>query len=193
MKKTFFKRILAYLIDCIILFFALLIIGLFIPTFGNTNELNTRLTDLYEKYSSQEITINEFTKESQDINYDITKATYLSSIAGIVVYILYSAIYPVYNNGQTLGKKLLKIKVLKNDDKPVNINSLFIRSLIPYGILMNLVLVILILFVNKSAYMSISGVLSSIHMFVLIASIIAMAATGRGIHDYLANTKVEEI
>lgn len=193
MKKTFFKRILAYLIDCIILFFTLLIIGLFIPTFGNTNELNTRLTDLYEKYSSQEITINEFTKESQDINYDITKATYLSSIAGIVVYILYFAIYPVYNNGQTLGKKLLKIKVLKNDDKPVNINSLFIRSLIPYGILMNLVLVILILFVNKSAYMSISGVLSSIHMFVLIVTIIAMAATGRGIHDYLANTKVEEI
>ena len=113
MKKVFFKRILAYLIDCTILFFAMVLVNLFVPVFGDIEELNARLTTSMDNYTSGEITMDEFVEESNDISYDLMKATYISSIAGIVVYILYFVVFQAYNNGQTLGKKWLKLQVVK--------------------------------------------------------------------------------
>ena len=160
MKKIFFKRILAYIIDCVILFFVMLVVNLFIPTFGDVEELNTRLTTSMESYTSGELTVDEFLEESEDISYDIMKATYISSIAGIVVYLLYFVVFQAYNNGQTLGKKWLKLQVVKTDDSNVDMNSLLRRSLFPYGILVNFILVVALLFASKHAYLSINTILS---------------------------------
>lgn len=193
MNKLFFKRVGAYLLDCTILFFALIIVNLFIPTFGNTNDLNKRLSDISSRYMAQEITMEELTQESQDINYDISKATYLSTIAGIVIYMLYFVVLPVYNNGQTLMKKVFKIKVVKSGGSAVDINTMLMRCLLPYGILMNLVLVFLILFVSKNLFLNINVILSNIHMILIIITLIMMITKKRGLHDYIANTEVEEI
>lgn len=192
MKKIFFKRILAYIIDCVILFFAMLVVNLFIPTFGDVEELNTRLTTSMESYTSGELTVDEFLEESEDISYDIMKATYISSIAGIVVYLLYFVVFQAYNNGQTLGKKWLKLQVVKTDDSNVDMNSLLRRSLFPYGILVNFILVVALLFASKHAYLSINTILSNIQMIIIFITIIMMFMKDRGIHDYLANTKVIE-
>lgn len=192
MKKIFFKRILAYIIDCVILFFAMLVVNLFIPTFGDVEELNTRLTTSMESYTSGELTVDEFLEESEDISYDIMKATYISSIAGIVVYLLYFVVFQAYNNGQTLGKKWLKLQVVKTDDSNVDMNSLLRRSLFPYGILVNFILVVALLFASKHAYLSINTILSNIQMIIIFITLIMMFMKDRGIHDYLANTKVIE-
>lgn len=192
MKKIFFKRILAYIIDCVILFFAMLVVNLFIPTFGDVEELNTRLTTSMESYTSGELTVDEFLEESEDISYDIMKATYISSIAGIVVYLLYFVVFQAYNNGQTLGKKWLKLQVVKTDDSNVDMNSLLRRSLFPYGVLVNFILVVALLFASKHAYLSINTILSNIQMIVIFITLIMMFMKDRGIHDYLANTKVIE-
>ena len=192
MKKIFFKRILAYIIDCVILFFAMLVVNLFIPTFGDVEELNTRLTTSIESYTSGELTVDEFLEESEDISYDIMKATYISSIAGIVVYLLYFVVFQAYNNGQTLGKKWLKLQVVKTDDSNVDMNSLLRRSLFPYGVLVNFILVVALLFASKHAYLSINTILSNIQMIIIFITLIMMFMKDRGIHDYLANTKVIE-
>lgn len=192
MKKIFFKRILAYIIDCVILFFVMLVVNLFIPTFGDVEELNTRLTTSMESYTSGELTVDEFLEESEDISYDIMKATYISSIAGIVVYLLYFVVFQAYNNGQTLGKKWLKLQVVKTDDSNVDMNSLLRRSLFPYGVLVNFILVVALLFASKHAYLSINTILSNIQMIVIFITLIMMFMKDRGIHDYLANTKVIE-
>ena len=192
MKKVFFKRILAYLIDCTILFFAMVLVNLFVPVFGDIEELNARLTTSMDNYTSGEITMDEFAEESNDISYDLMKATYISSIAGIVVYILYFVVFQAYNNGQTLGKKWLKLQVVKTDNNNVDINSLLRRSLFPYGILINFILVILLLFTSKSVYLNINTILSNIQIIIMFITLIMMFIKERGIHDYLANTKVIE-
>ena len=192
MKKVCFKRILAYLIDCTILFFAMVLVNLFVPVFGDIEELNARLTTSMDNYTSGEITMDEFAEESNDISYDLMKATYISSIAGIVVYILYFVVFQAYNNGQTLGKKWLKLQVVKTDNNNVDINSLLRRSLFPYGILINFILVILLLFTSKSVYLNINTILSNIQIIIIFITLIMMFIKERGIHDYLANTKVIE-
>ena len=193
MNKLFFKRILAYLIDCVILFVAITLINVFIPTSGNTNELNKKLTNLMNDYMSEKVTIEEFTEQSEDLNYELTNATYISSVVGIIIYILYFVVFQAYNNGQTLGKKLLKLQVIKENGGRADVNTLLIRCLIPYGILVNFILIILILFVNKSLFLNISNILSNLHMIIIFITLIFMMIKSRGLHDYLAKTKIVEI
>ena len=192
MKKIFFKRILAYVIDCTILFFVMVLVNLFIPVFGDIEELNARLTTSMDNYTTGDITMDEFVEESNDISYNLMKATYISSIAGIVIYILYFVVFQAYNNGQTLGKKWLKLQVIKMDNSNVDINSLLRRSLFPYGILVNFILVILLLFTSKSVYLNINTILSNIQTIIIFITLIMMFIKERGVHDYLANTKVIE-
>jgi len=191
--KLGIKRIGAFLLDCTILFFALTMINMFIPTFGNVENLSEKTIDIMEEYLEGNITEEKFVEETNDLNYNISKGTYLYTIAGIVVYILYFVVYQAYNNGQTLGKKVFKIQVLKLNDELPDKNCLIIRSLIPYGILTNFILLILILFVSKNVYLNINITLSNIHMIVIFISILLMFIKGRGIQDYLAKTKVKEV
>ena len=104
----------------------------------------------------------------------ISKETYISTVVSIVIYILYFVVFQAYNNGQTLGKKVFKIQVVKNDDSMVDINTLLIRSLIPYGILVNFISLVLILFVGKGLYNNISTILSNTHLIVIFITIIMM-------------------
>ncbi len=191
--KISFKRIGAYIVDCLILFVVLLIVGMFIPTFGDARELSERLTSISDDYFNEKIDAKEYVEAANDVNYDISKATYLSSITGIVVYILYFVVFQAYNNGQTLGKKLFKIRVVKTDGSSLDINTLIKRCLIPYGILVNIVLLIMLLVTSKSVYISINGILSNIHLFIIAISIVMVFANNRGAHDYLAGTTVEEL
>ena len=191
--KLGFKRLVAFLLDCIILFFALTVVNLFVPTFGDIDNLSNRTLEIVEDYANGEITKDKFKEESNDINYELSKVSYLSTIAGIVIYILYFVVFQAYNNGQTLGKKVFRLQVLKTNDELPDINCLTKRCLIPYGILVNFILVVLILFVSKNTYLAINTILSNIHMCVIVATIVTMFIKNRGIHDYLSNTKVEEI
>ena len=191
--KLGFKRCGAFLLDCLILFIVLTTITLFVPTFGNVEGLTEETFEIMEEYVNEEITKDKFIEESNNISYELSKGTYLYTIVGIVIYILYFVVFQAYNNGQTLGKKVFKIQVLKIDDELPDKNCLLIRSLIPYGILVNFVLVVAILFVNKDIYLNINTILNNIHMYVIIISVILMFIKGRGIQDYLAKTKVEEV
>ena len=56
-----------------------------------------------------------------------------------------------------------------------------------------IVLLVGILLAGLGLYLNINSALSTIHMFLMIITIIMMATQKRGLHDYIANTKVEEI
>jgi len=189
----FFKRIGAYMLDCIILFFAITLVNLFIPVSAETTEISNKMVDLMNDYIEEKISLEEFKKESSDLNYKLSKQTYISTVASIVIYILYFVVFQAYNNGQTLGKKLFKIQVVKHDDSMVDINTLLIRCLIPYGIFVNFISLVLILFVGKGLYNNIYTILSNAHLIVIAVTVIMMMIKSRGIHDYLAKTKIEQV
>ena len=49
--------------------------------------------------------------------------------------------------------------IFVNDDSKIDINTMLIRCLIPYGILVNFLSVVFILFLSKSTYINVSGIL----------------------------------
>lgn len=193
MEKPTVKRAFAYIIDLMIVVF---IIGLF----TNIEALNPN----YEKYEqafesykaliaeSENTNNSQTVKQATNVMYDLNKYSVSTSIINVVVMVLYFGLFQYYNKGQTIGKKLMKIKVVSNDGKKLKLSQVIIRMLIINSVLTSVILICLISFASKGLYISTGKYINMIDATLVSASIIMIMFKndGRGLHDLLANTKV---
>lgn len=191
-KAMFSQRVLAFLIDLVLLSFITSLITMFVPVNDTTTKLYEEQNRVLEGYVDGTVSMEEYVNQMVDLGYDISKQTVIVSIVSIVVSLLYYVVYPCYNNGQTFGKKLMKIKIKKTDDTELTMNDLLIRSMINNSILVNIITIALVLFLNKDLYLSTSSLISGIQYLVLIISLIMIAFTknAQGLHDKAAKTEV---
>lgn len=195
MKVKFMKRFGAYFIDVILLMLVVSIISPIIPKSADTNALSKETTAVVEDFANKKLDQKEFIKKTNDLSYDLARATYLESVVSIICYLLYFVVMPLFTKGQTLGKKLMKIKIVNNDGSEVGTNGLLFRGLILYGILSSIITLILLLVTSKSTYIGTSGNITALFGLINIVSfvMILVRKDGRGIHDLLGNTKVISI
>ena len=191
-KAMFSQRVLAFLIDLVLLSMITSLITMFIPMNDTATKLYEEQNRVLEDYVAGNVPMEEYVNQMIDLGYDISKQTVIISIVGVVISLLYYVVYPCYNNGQTFGKKLMKIKIKKTNDKELSMNDLLIRSMINNSILVNIITIALVLFLSKDLYLSMSSLLSSIQYLVLIISLIMIAFTknAQGLHDKIAKTEV---
>ena len=192
MPAQFNKRFFAYIIDIFIVLVIANLITMFIPISEKTQDYYKELQTTQKKMYDKEIDVKEYTDIVLEDNYNISKGTVLISLTSIIIYILYFVVYQVYNNGQTVGKKLMKIKVKSITDESLSINTMLFRALIIYGIATNIINLILILLLKKELYLSISNTISIIQSLIVIISVfmILFSKQKRGIHDILTKTEV---
>ena len=193
MKAKFFKRVIAYIIDIIIVTVISSFITVFVPL-GNSQNISNELIETMTDYQEKEITEREYLEKSEVINYKLTKETTLITLINAGIYIIYFVIVPLYNKKQTFGKRVMKIKIKNINGKKITANDLMYRSLIIYGILVNIVNVILVLFLDKSLFIVLNrylGYLNSITLVVIILLSI-IRKDGRGLHDLIGKTIVVE-
>lgn len=190
-KAYIFPRIIAYLIDIIIVSVISSMFTFFLPT-NNITEIQEEYKKLEEKYKNSEISSEIFLEEYQDLSYELDYASVLSSIIGVTVVICYFVVFQYYNKGQTLGKKLMKIQVVNNGEESLTINQFVYRSIILNGLFVNIVMLFLILFMNKNYYFYVSFPLQMIQEVLLLITMfmVLFRKDGRGLHDKLAGTKV---
>lgn len=135
---------------------------------------------------------NEFDFLAKDYVYKLNKQGVFNSIITLTCTLLYFGILQYFLKGQTIGKKLLKLKVVSASDKKLNILNYILRSLIVNDILLNVIGTTLLLLVSKKLYLQVDNILS-ILVSVSEAIIIFLVLTRedqRGLHDLLFNTKV---
>lgn len=198
MNVTFGRRFTSYIIDFIVIMFALNIIGLIIPDSKNVTELNKQLTEISNKYvENGNITPKEMEKyieESSALSYRIDKENFIFSIIGITVYILYFVVFQYKNGGQTLGKKLMKIKVEKESGE-LGINDFIFRSFIINSLLYNMIVLILLFTTKDAAYVYGIGILGFIQFVIMIVSslMIAFRKDKKALQDIVTKTKVVEV
>lgn len=192
MPAQFNRRFFAYIIDIFIVLVIANLITMFIPISEKTQDYYKELQTTQKKMYDKEIDVKEYTDIVLEDNYNISKGTVLISLTSIIIYILYFVVYQVYNNGQTVGKKLMKIKVKSITDEPLSINTMLFRALIIYGIAANIINLILILLLKKELYLSISNTISIIQSLIVIISVfmILFSKQKRGIHDIITKTEV---
>ena len=191
-KAMFSQRVLAFLIDLVLLSMITSLITMFIPMNDTATKLYEEQNRVLEDYVEGTVSMEEYVNQMVDLGYDISKQTVIISIVGVVISLLYYVVYPCYNNGQTFGKKLMKIKIKKTNDKELSMNDLLIRSMINNSILVNIITIALVLFLSKDLYLSMSSLLSSVQSLVLIISLIMIAFTknAQGLHDKVVHTEV---
>lgn len=192
MKAEFKKRLVAYFID-------LLIVGLLLGIIISVKEkdqkvmqLRSDLNIVNEVYASREMKFVEYFDRYTTINQQIDQECIIYMIFNILFILSYFVILPYFWNGQTIGKRLMKIKVTSSTEEKVSIVSYFIRNSIINGLgYMFLMLLVLYLLPNKM-YFIFSSILSFIQLILVITSVsmILYRKDKRGLHDILSTTKV---
>lgn len=192
-KASIFKRLGAYLIDYVLLVMLISIISYPFTDIKKTDELQSKSTEIIEKYQREEITTEQYIVEYSDVYYKLSRSNGIGTFITIIVYILYFIVFQFYNKGQTIGKKLLKIKVI-SDKGDLSMNQIMFRSLICNIILLNIINFGLMIFSSKVVYTSISTILSMIQYIILFISLILTTTKeGKTIHDRIAHTRVISI
>ena len=190
MKANIFKRVSAYLIDYFIVMFILSLITMGI---GGNSTITKEINNLAESYANKEITIEEYSEKTQELNYELQKSNVAVNAVSVTLFIGYFIVFAYFNKGQTIGKKLLKIKVVEDNKKP-SIKAMIIRGLFVYGILTGLYTAIFVNILNKKYFNYGSAICSYIELFFVVVSffMVLYKKDGRGLHDLMAGTSVIE-
>ncbi len=190
-KAYFAQRLIAYFIDMIVV----TIISSLVTYPFVDNKSITKLADesnkVVENYLEEKTDIETYFNQSMDISYEQAKITGFSNIITIIILVLYFIVYQIYNNGQTIGKKIAKIKIVKNDDSDLTMNNMIIRELFNSFILVDILVAIFTLF-GKNSYLYGSLILELIQYIFIIITVfmIFFRKDGRGLPDFIASTKV---
>ncbi len=192
MKASFIKRLGAFIIDTIVLSFIYSLITMGFSV--DTNDINKELNNVLEQYESGEITLEEYTDNVIVLNYQLQKSCFSTNLLEVVLYIGYFIIFGYLNNGQTLGKKLCKIKVVNKDGNRPCIGSMIVRSLFIYGIFTLLFSCIFVNILNSNIFTYGYTIVTYVEsLFMLICFFMVMyKKDGRGLHDIMAKTYVIE-
>lgn len=168
-------------------------------------EHNPNYTEEINKYwIDNKLTEKNYNKLIKDIskkyNKNAKKNLYLqdkNSISEKIIYLIIVLLYFIGFNyitaGQTLGKKIMKLKIVNVDEKEkVSILSYSIRTIMLYQTIYYITRLIAILSTNATGYSNITNIAYSVQnmLDLIIMSLIIIRTDGRGLHDILAKTKV---
>ena len=152
-KAMFSQRVLAFLIDLVLLSMITSLITMFIPMNDTATKLYEEQNRVLEDYVAGNVPMEEYVNQMIDLGYDISKQTVIISIVTIVISLLYYVVYPCYNNGQTLGKKLMGVRVVSaTGDEKVSMNQYVLRSLLVNSLVCNILLIGMVLFMSRDVY-----------------------------------------
>lgn len=190
-KAFFVQRFTAYIIDMIIISIAANILTF---PFTNTDtivKLDEEVNTVMKEYTSQEINFETYYNRVMDINYEQARTTGFTNIITIIILVLYFIVFQIYNNGQTIGKKIMGIRIVKYDDSELTMNNMIIRELFNNLILLN-ILVCTFVLMGKDVYLYGSAIAETIfYGFIMITmGMISFRNDGRGLSDFIGKTKV---
>ena len=193
-KALFIQRFMAFIIDILLVTIVAAIISTPFVDVDESDKLQKKTMQIMEKFNSKKITANEYINEYKDTYYKIQRNNGLVSIVTIFLNVLYFVVFQLYNKGQTIGKKLMKIRVV-SDDGELFVNQMIYRSLLSNFILMDLICFGLMLFSPKNIFFFGSVIVEFIQYIIVFISVIMIMRKndGRAIHDKLAHTTVVRI
>ncbi len=189
-KATFFQRLLAYILDMVLLGIILSVV-----TMGMDNDrldkINDELMDVSSQYVDGELKPTEYLEKSNQLTYDYQKASVAINGISLALTIGYFTVFQYLNKGQTIGKKLMKIKVV-SDGKQPGVGAMIIRTFIINGIISNALALVLVFVLNRNTYSTVySGVSLVVEVIILASAFMVLYRKDRkGIHDMLAKTEV---
>ena len=190
-RALFFQRVVAFVLDVFIVSIVVGICSLPFSINKNEEDLNEKTTSLVQQVSKQDITIEEFLPLYENLYYQNARSNGFISLLTIIANVIYFIVFQTYQNGQTIGKKLMKIRVI-SEDGDLFMNQMIFRSMLANFILFDLILFVCMLVCSKSVFFYSSLLVEAIELLFLVISIlmIMIRKDGCSIHDKLVHTRV---
>lgn len=191
----FKKRLFAYIIDVLILSVILSFISFIIPTSSNVANLDNELINISNDFIDGNIEIDTYINQYSSVTYSMDKELFLYSLVSVIVSICYFVVIPIYNNGQSIGKKINNIKIVNIDDSEVSSNGLVLRYLLIGDIGVSILSMCLIFILKDLYYVIGISIFSLLQFLVVISSafMILYRRDKRSFPDLIAGTKVIEV
>ncbi len=193
MKKTIYRRIGAYVIDALLIS---LLLGIFsrIPIVNMDSDSYYSTYEEYMEMLQEKMSAGETVSQKviAEYQYELAQKSINITVMNLVFSAFYFIVFQFINKGQTIGKKLLKIKVVNKEDKNPSILQMLIHGGIAYSIFTTTITVLLYYLASKKVYISVINYVQFLDMGLIFATIILMLfrKDERGLHNLLAGTKV---
>ena len=191
MNVNFLKRFLAYLIDIILVGTIMGIISAIFTT-KNAIVLSNQFLELNEQVINTKLDFGIYYSRVADITLSLDREKFMINIINCVIIILYFVVLPLYKNGQTLGKKIFKIKIVREDKEDLTANELIIRNIVVNGLLNTFLAFCLVFLLSGFEYFTITSILGFIQFVLVVVSacMIIFRKDKKGLHDIITKTKV---
>ena len=196
--KLKLKRFIAFTIDIFIV--SIICEGLSTMNFINIyrdDYLKTynEYQEIYDSFENNQITLDQYNENVIYYNYELSKDNIISYIIYIVIFTSYFVGLNCLYDGQTLGKKLMNIKIESKNNKKLNAWTYILRTILLTGIFGTFVLLILVFILKEKAYYDVSFIISLLQYILqlIICITTLLNKEGRGLHDIICKTKVVDL
>lgn len=213
-KASLLKRLSAYILDTILLVVLVTGVAFVLSGLFQFDTWNQKVTDSYAKYETQFGVSLNITQEAYDalpeqdkvlydaaleaINADQEAVTAYNMLVNLTLTIITFSILLAYlgmefavpllfGNGQTVGKKVFGIGLMKHDGVKVNTVSLFIRTVLGKFAIETMIPVLMILMMFMGS-IGIFGPVVVIGICLVQLAMILTSRTNSAIHDALSHT-----
>lgn len=191
-KPYFFPRLIAYIIDIILVSIISTGVMFLLPENNNYDKYMKEYEKIQTDFIEEKIDATTYLNKSRDVVYDIDYNNVIPMIVEVVLIILYFIVFQFYNKGQTFGKKLMKLRVISSNDQELSLNQMVYRGLIINSILIDIMIIGSLLFLGRNYYYYASLIIQLLASIIIITALVMMLfrKDGRGLHDIIAGTKV---
>ena len=141
-----------------------------------------------------EISQEEYLEESIPLIYQIQKSGIVVNGMLLTLNIGYFVVFQYLNKGQTIGKKLMKIKVTEKGKDP-SLKAMILRTFVTNSIFSGLFCILLLFILNKDTYYYGYYIVSMIEMiFVFVSALFILYRKDKlGLNDLIAKTEVNDL
>ena len=136
---------------------------------------------------------NKMSKQIYKIDYSML----FNNIYYLVFSFLYFVLFAYFTNGQTLGKKLFKLKVVRQDGEKVKLSNLMLRTLLSgssifMGVNIIVVIQLLLLMIPQNQAYFYAILFSSMISYIIeiIGLVLLFSKEHRSLDDIIGSTKV---
>ena len=189
----FKERLGAYIIDVWIVFLVTSLIATFVDfNQDKVKVLNAEIDELTSRVLNNEISFDTYFGEYASIAQDIDRNNAIYNVVNAFVIIGFFIVIPYFNDGMSIGKRILKIKVVRDDGELLSLNNLVIRNFITTSLAYMLISLSLLYITPTMFYFWIILFLSFMQFLLVILSafMVIYRRDKRGLHDMLAHTSV---
>jgi len=195
LTSLFFKRAGAYVFDLLIVSIVVSLLS-YIP-FLNPNrvlysEKYNELVMVREQLDNNEISMDEYEQAYKPIAYEIYRLNTNYVIIDLICVLLYFVVFQFVFHGQTLGKRLFQLRVVRSDKKDATLINFFLRSIVLSNVIITILLQSIVYIFSVENYYSIYSnvnLVGSIILYIILFMTL-VRQDGRGLHDFVGNTLV---